>query len=68
MNAEQRVMISENAKWPPCKCGGVAVSNASGELTRTCIRCGAIVRKAILGHASAVADAPSNQESHLWRT
>jgi len=32
-------------KWPRCKCGGAAVTNASGDLTRTCIRCGKIVRK-----------------------
>lgn len=30
--------------WPRCsKCGGVAVTNASGDATRTCIRCGGIV-------------------------
>lgn len=31
-------------RWPKCQCGGVAVTNASGEITRTCIRCGRIVR------------------------
>lgn len=31
--------------WPRCECGGVAVSNASDDLTRTCIRCGAIVKR-----------------------
>jgi hypothetical protein len=31
--------------WPRCVCGGVAVSNASGDLTRTCIRCGKIVKR-----------------------
>lgn len=30
-------------KWPRCECGGVAVPNASGDITRTCIRCGKIV-------------------------
>ena len=31
-------------QWPRCTCGGVAVSNASGDITRTCIRCGKIVK------------------------
>ena len=30
--------------WPKCTCGGVAVTNASGDITRTCIRCGKIVK------------------------
>lgn len=30
--------------FPRCKCGGVATTNASGDITRTCIRCGAIVK------------------------
>lgn len=30
-------------KWPKCRCGGVAVYNASGDISRTCIRCGSIV-------------------------
>lgn len=35
--------MEANAKFPPCRCGGAAVGNASGDITRTCIRCGAIV-------------------------
>ncbi len=31
--------------WPLCDCGGIATSNASGDITRTCIRCGKIVRQ-----------------------
>jgi len=33
-------------QWPRCQCGGIAVDNSSGNITRTCIRCGAIVRPA----------------------
>ena len=32
--------------WPKCRCGGVVVTNASDDITRTCIRCGAIVKPA----------------------
>ena len=35
--------LQANVRFPRCKCGGVAVANASGDLTRTCIHCGAIV-------------------------
>jgi len=35
--------MSEPSVWPKCRCGGIAVDNASGGITRTCIRCGAIV-------------------------
>lgn len=31
-------------KWPKCECGGVAVYNASGDISRSCIRCGSIVK------------------------
>lgn len=31
-------------QWPKCECGGVAAVNASGDITRTCIRCGSIVK------------------------
>jgi hypothetical protein len=30
--------------WPKCVCGGIAVDNASGDITRTCIRCGSIIK------------------------
>lgn len=29
--------------FPRCECGGIATDNASGDITRTCIRCGGIV-------------------------
>lgn len=31
-------------QWPKCECGGVATSNGSGDITRTCIRCGEIIK------------------------
>lgn len=38
--------MTSDTKWPRCeKCGGVAVSNASGDITRTCIHCGSIVKR-----------------------
>jgi hypothetical protein len=30
--------------FPKCECGGIALDNASGDITRTCIRCGRIVK------------------------
>ncbi len=34
----------EPTAWPRCECGGVATTNASDDITRTCIRCGGIVQ------------------------
>lgn len=30
--------------WPRCECGGVGTINASGGITRTCIRCGKTIQ------------------------
>jgi hypothetical protein len=33
----------DEQRFPKCECGGIGVSNASGDITRTCIRCGAVI-------------------------
>ena len=42
---EQTQQLLDDLGWPRCDCGGIAVTNASGDITRTCIRCGKIVRR-----------------------
>ncbi len=54
--------LEANARFPPCKCGGVAVGNASGDITRTCIRCGAIVRPVPTSPDPAVVASPATEE------
>jgi len=43
VRAEPPAVPPAQERFPKCMCGGIAVTNASGDITRTCIRCGSVV-------------------------